>query len=86
MASIGDIKTRLALGRSQAEQGAAQIVAVAGQLDQTIGALQALVAGTGQPQVTQAIGKLGAAKQQLAQSHAAIRAAISDLDHYQAGL
>jgi hypothetical protein len=61
-----------------------QLAAVVAQLDKAIAALQALMAGTQQPAVLSAIGKLNAAKQKFGAGAAAIRSAIDDTDKYNA--
>jgi hypothetical protein len=82
VATIGDIKAGLTHGKTEAEKALAQMSNVNAQVDKAIAVLQALIAGTGQPAVMQAIGKLNAAKQKFGEGAAAIQSAIADTDKY----
>src|SRR5262245_66691015 len=84
MATIGDIKAGLNHGKNEAERALEQLSGVAGQLDRAIAVLQALTAGTSQPSVMSAIGKLNAATQKFAEGATAIRYAIDEADRYNA--
>lgn len=86
MATIGDIKNGLNHGKAEANKALAQLAGASAQVDRAIAVLQALMAGTQQPQVLSAIGKLNASKQKFGEGAAAIRSAIDDTDKYNAVL
>ncbi|MBM0231174.1 hypothetical protein ACPXB1_21875 [Micromonospora sp. DT68] len=86
MATIGDIKAGLAHGKSEAEKALAQLAGVNAQVDKAIAVLQALAAGTQQPAVMGAIGKLSAAKQKFGEGAGLIQAASAQTDKYNAVL
>jgi alpha-D-ribose 1-methylphosphonate 5-triphosphate synthase subunit PhnH len=82
VATIGDIKAGLTHGKTEADKALAQLSGVTAQVDKAIVVLQALMAGTSQPAVMQAIGKLNAAKQKFAEGAGAIQSAIADTEKY----
>ncbi|TDB79553.1 hypothetical protein [Micromonospora sp. KC721] len=84
MASIGDIKAGLAHGKSEADKALAQLAGVNAQVDRAIAVLQALAAGTQQPAVVGAIGKLSAAKQKFGEGAGLIQAAAAQTEKYSA--
>ncbi|MFC7545893.1 hypothetical protein [Plantactinospora sp. GCM10030261] len=86
MATIGDIKAGLAHGKSEADTALAQLAGVNAQVDKAIAVLQALAAGTQQPAVMGAIGKLSAAKQKFGEGAGLIQAAIAQTEKYNAVL
>jgi alpha-D-ribose 1-methylphosphonate 5-triphosphate synthase subunit PhnH len=86
VATIGDIKSGLTYGKTEASKALAQLSGVTSQVDQAIAVLQALMAGTTQPAVMQAIAKLNAAKQKFNEGAVAIQSAIADTDKYNAAL
>ncbi|MEU5943096.1 hypothetical protein ABZ807_28920 [Micromonospora sp. NPDC047548] len=86
MATIGDIKAGLVHGKSEADKALTQLAGVTAQVDMAIAVLQALVAGTRQPAVMGAIGKLTAAKQNFTEGAGLIQAAIAQTEKYNAAL
>jgi hypothetical protein len=86
MATIADIKNGLNHGKQEANQALGQLAGAVAQVDKAIAVLAALMAGTQQPAVMSAIGKLNAAKQKFGEGAAAIRSAIDDTDKYNAVL
>lgn len=84
MATIGEIKAELARSKSEAERALAQLSGVNAEVEKAIAILQALAAGTQQPAVFGAIGKLGAAKAKFGEGAKHIRAAITQTDNYSA--
>ena len=86
MATIGDIKAGLNNGKAEATKAIAQLNGVNQQIDRAISILQALIAGTNQPAVMQALAKLAGAKQKLAESQGMINSAIADTDRYNAAI
>src|SRR5690242_17103518 len=86
MATIAEVKNGLTHGKTEARQALAQLAGVIGQVDKAIAILAALAAGTQQPAVMSAIGKLNAAKQRFGEGAAAINSAIEDTDKYNAVL
>jgi hypothetical protein len=86
LATIGDIKNGLNHGKTEANQALGQLNGVITQVDKAIAVLSALMAGTQQPAVLSAIGKLNAAKQKFGEGAAAIRSATDDTDKYNAVL
>lgn len=86
MATIGDIKAGLNHGKSEADKALAQLAGVTAQVDKAIAVLQALAAGTQQPAVMGAIGKLSAAKQKFGEGASLIQAAVAQTEKYNAVL
>ncbi len=86
MATIGDIKAGLAHGKNEADKALAQLAGVNAQVDKAIAVLQALAAGTQQPAVMGAIGKLTAAKQKFGEGAGLIQAAVAQTEKYNAVL
>lgn len=86
MATIGDIKAGLTHGKSEADKALAQLAGVNAQVDKAIAVLQALAAGTQQPAVMDAIGKLSAAKQKFGEGAGLIQAAVAQTEKYNAVL
>jgi ABC-type transporter Mla subunit MlaD len=84
LATIADIKNGLNHGKEEANQALGQLSGVISQVDKAIAVLSALMAGTQQPAITAAIGKLNAAKQKFGEGAAAISSAIDDTDKYNA--
>ncbi|WP_018254041.1 hypothetical protein [Salinispora mooreana] len=86
MATIGDIKAGLAHGKTEADKALAQLAGATAQVDKAIAVLQALAAGTQQPAVMGAIGKLTAAKQKFGEGAGLIQAAVAQTEKYNAVL
>ena len=86
MATIGDIKAGLTHGKTEADKALAQLAGVNAQVDKAIAVLQALAAGTQQPAVMGAIGKLPAAKQKFGEGAGLIQAAVAQTEKYNAVL
>ncbi|WP_018723234.1 hypothetical protein [Salinispora fenicalii] len=86
MATIGDIKAGLAHGKTEADKALAQLAGANAQVDKAIAVLQALAAGTQQPAVMGAIGKLTAAKQKFGEGAGLIQAAVAQTEKYNAVL
>jgi alpha-D-ribose 1-methylphosphonate 5-triphosphate synthase subunit PhnH len=82
VATIGDIKAGLSNADQEAKKALTQLSSVTAQVDKAIAVLQALMAGTSQPAVLAAIGKLNAAKQKFTEGGASIRGALVDTERY----
>jgi hypothetical protein len=82
LASIEEIKAGLAKGQQEASEGLTHLARVADQIDKAIAILQAVVGGSGQPRITQAINTLHQAKQKFAEGSQAVSAASAEVDKY----